>query len=91
MNNENNGKKTFDNVQNPQHYTDTKIEPIEVIEDWNLGFCLGNAVKYIKRAGHKKSSSMSMKEKEINDIGKAIWYLNRHLQHLEKEYETNSN
>lgn len=85
MNNENNGKKTFDNVQNPQHYTDTKIEPIEVIEDWNLGFCLGNAVKYIKRAGHKKSSSMSMKDKEINDLKKASYYVNRRIYELEND------
>lgn len=85
MNNENNEKKTFDNVQNPQHYTDTKIEPIEVIEDWNLGFCLGNAVKYIKRAGHKKSSSMSMKEKEINDLKKASYYVNRRIYELEND------
>lgn len=37
----------------PRHYRQTNIEPIEVIEDWSLGFNLGNAVKYIARAGRK--------------------------------------
>lgn len=39
----------------PHHYTASHIEPIEVIEDWELGFNLGNAVKYIARAGRKDS------------------------------------
>jgi len=39
---------------NPQHYTATKIEPIDAIEAWGLGFNLGNAVKYIARAGRKE-------------------------------------
>ena len=42
-----------DNVNHPQHYNVGKIEAIDVIEDWNLSFHLGNAVKYIARAGHK--------------------------------------
>lgn len=37
----------------PKYYTDRKIEPIDVIEAWDLGFNLGNALKYIGRAGHK--------------------------------------
>ena len=39
----------------PEHYTRTDIEPIDVIERWGLGFNLGNALKYIARAGHKGS------------------------------------
>lgn len=39
----------------PKHYTRTKIEPIDVIETWGLCFALGNAIKYIARAGHKDS------------------------------------
>jgi hypothetical protein len=39
----------------PAHYTATKVEPIDVIEAWQLGFNLGNAVKYIARAGRKDS------------------------------------
>ena len=38
----------------PDHYTATWVEPINVIEAWGLGFNLGNAVKYIARAGRKE-------------------------------------
>ena len=37
-------QKNYDEVQSPKHYTDTKIEVIDYIEDKNLGFCLGNAI-----------------------------------------------
>jgi hypothetical protein len=63
-----------DNVNHPSHYNDGKIEVIDFIEDKNLGFCLGNAVKYISRAGKKDKS------KEAEDIKKAIWYLNRYIE-----------
>ena len=53
-----------DPVNRPSHYTDGEIEVIEFIEDKNLGFCLGNAVKYIARAGKKDPT------KEI-EIGRA--------------------
>lgn len=42
-----------DSVNHPSHYNDGKIEVIDFIEDKGLGFCLGNAVKYISRAGKK--------------------------------------
>ena len=77
-------KKTFDSVQNPQHYTDTKIEVIEYIEDKNLGFALGNAIKYISRAGKKHSANKSDKEKTIEDLNKAIWYVNRRIKEIEE-------
>ncbi len=67
-----------DNVNHPNHYNVGKIEVIDVIEDWNLSFHLGNAVKYIARAGHKD------KDKTIEDLKKAVWYLNRHIETLEK-------
>lgn len=70
------------NVESPNYYTDTKIEPIEYIEDKNLGFCLGNAIKYISRAGKKKSAAMSDKEKTIQDLKKAIWYLERRIREI---------
>lgn len=42
------------NVNHPSHYAEgRKYEPIDVIEDWELGFNLGNTVKYISRAGRK--------------------------------------
>ncbi len=68
--------KNNDVVNHPSHYTDGKIEVIEFIEDKKLGFCLGNAVKYISRAGKKNP------EKEIEDLEKAIWYINRRIKEL---------
>jgi hypothetical protein len=69
-------KPENDPVNRPAHYTDGKIEVIEYIEDKRLGFCLGNAVKYISRAGKKDPS------KEIEDLNKAIWYINRRIKEL---------
>lgn len=77
-------KKTFDDVQNPQYYTDSKIEVIDYIEDKNLGFCLGNVVKYVSRAGRKHSAGMSDKEKAIQDLKKAQYYLDRRIKELEE-------
>lgn len=60
-------------INHPPHYTDgRKYEPIDVIEDWRLNYHLGNAVKYISRAGRKDSYEQ--------DIKKAIWYLQRELE-----------
>jgi hypothetical protein len=67
-----------DPVNHPAHYTDGSIEVIDFIEDKNLGFHLGNAVKYIARAGKKDP------EKTIEDLKKAVWYLNRRIAQLER-------
>ena len=77
---EQNSKKQdlYDNVNKPKHYAGTKIEVIDYIEDKELGFCLGNAVKYISRAGRKDPN------KEIEDLQKAIWYINRRIQELQE-------
>ena len=64
-------------VNHPKHYNMGKYEAIDVIEDWNLGFNLGNTVKYISRAGHKDNI--------LQDLKKALWYLDREIQRLEKE------
>lgn len=66
-----------DPVNHPSHYTSGKFETIEVIEDWGLDFCLGNAVKYISRAGKKDPT------KEVEDLNKAVWYINRRVKQLE--------
>lgn len=65
-------------VDHPVHYggADNPYEAIKVIEAWELGFCLGNAVKYICRAGRK--SEATAKE----DLEKAIWYIQREVQRL---------
>ena len=74
--------RNYDNVNNPAHYTDSKIEVIDYIEDKKLGFCLGNAIKYISRAGKKKDNGRSVIDKEIEDLQKAIWYINRRIYEL---------
>ena len=77
--------KQYDVVNNPSHYTDSKIEVIDYIEDKNLGFCLGNVIKYVSRAGKKVDSDKSVIEKEIEDLKKARWYLDRRIYELERE------
>ncbi|MEN9446497.1 MAG: Arthrobacter phage Molivia [Bacteroidota bacterium] len=69
-------------VNHPEHYSfgDENIyEVIKVIDAWQLNFCLGNAVKYISRAGKKS------KEKELEDLKKAIWYIQHEIEKLEKK------
>ena len=63
-------------INHPQHYNMGKFEAIDVIEDWQLNFNLGNTVKYISRAGHKDDI--------IQDLKKALWYLDREIKRLEK-------
>ena len=67
-----------DNVNHPAHYTDGKIEVIDFIEDKNLNYHRGNAVKYIARAGKKDPA------KEIEDLQKASWYINREIDRLQQ-------
>ena len=66
-------------VKNPIHYggADNVYEAIKVIEAWDLGFHLGNTVKYISRAGKKDPA------KEIEDLKKAMFYLERKIKNLE--------
>ncbi len=51
----------------PEYYNDTKITPFDVIDDWGLNFYLGNAVKYIKRAGKKAGNSRLQDLKKIRE------------------------
>lgn len=67
-----------DPVNHPAHYTDG-IEVIDYIESKHFPYHLGNAVKYISRAGRKDP------EKTIEDLKKAVWYINRYISLLEKE------
>ena len=66
--------KNTSTINHPPHYggESNQYEAIKVIEAWELNFCLGNAVKYISRAG-KKTASKS------EDLKKAIWYIEREL------------
>lgn len=63
-------------VDHPAHYNTGKIEVIDFLEDQKLGFHEGNAVKYICRAQYKGN--------EIQDLKKALWYLDRKIKNLEK-------
>lgn len=72
-----------DMINHPQHYTLGKIEVIDFIEDKGLNFNLGNVIKYVARAGHKKSSGKSMDAKALEDLKKAQWYLNREISSRE--------
>lgn len=69
------------NVNHPTHYNSGKIEVIEAIEDWQLNFHRGSAVKYIARAGKKDPA------REVEDLEKAIWYLKREIEVLTSKKE----
>ena len=72
------------NVNHPSHYNWLKekcdIEVIDIVR-W-LDFDLGNAIKYILRSGHKEDSSMTIIDKTIEDLEKAIWYLQDKIKTL---------
>ena len=65
-----------DPVNHPSHYTYGTIECLDYIEDKGFDFCLGNAIKYITRAGHKEDA--------VEDLKKAIFYINRKISQLER-------
>lgn len=67
-------------VNHPAHYggADNPYEAIKVIEAWDLGFSLGNTVKYISRAGKKSP------ETGLEDLRKARWYLDHFIERLEQ-------
>jgi len=68
-------------VNHPAHYGgNTTYEAIKVIEAWNLGFCLGNALKYICRATYKGN--------QLEDLQKARWYLDRKIAAIEANERT---
>jgi hypothetical protein len=71
-------------VNNPVHYggKDNPYEAIKVIDAWELGFSLGNTVKYISRAGKKDSDA------ELQDLKKAQWYLQHRIEELQKKQTT---
>jgi hypothetical protein len=68
-----------DNVNKPPHYTahPSGVECIQITEHMN--FCLGNALKYIWRAG--------LKQNEVEDLKKAVWYINREIERIENGKE----
>ena len=75
----------IDRVEHPSHYTWLKelcgIEVIDITR--HMDFNLGNSIKYILRAGHKSEEGYSNKDKTIEDLKKAIWYINDEIKMLE--------
>jgi len=66
----------LNNVSHPEHYNKGAIEAINIIEDWDLNFSVGNVIKYMLRAPHKGE--------ELEDLEKAKWYLERHIENVKK-------
>lgn len=73
-------------VNHPSHYVWLKefcgVEVIDITR--HMDFDLGNAVKYILRQGHKSEQGISDKDKAIEDLRKAMWYINDKIKMLEK-------
>lgn len=79
-----------DKINHPRHYANGKIEVIDFIEDKGLSFNLGNVVKYVARAGRKKSSGKSLDAKALEDLKKAAWYLQREISAREVPKDANN-
>ena len=77
-------KKAPDRVNAPSHYTShpSGVECIDITEHYD--FCVGNAIKYLWRAGLKAEAGLTDKAKEIEDLKKAAYYINRKIKQLEK-------
>ena len=78
-NEENMAEEKKEQVNHPKHYNHGKFEVIDVIEDWDLDFHIGNVVKYVSRAGRKNDDT------ELQDLKKALWYLTRKIEKLENK------
>ena len=85
-----NNIKEYDQVNHPPHYTWIKdkcgIEVIDITR--HLDFDLGNAIKYILRAGRKpiNTSNFNLNIAAIQDLKKALFYINDKINMLEDEY-----
>ena len=73
-----------DKVNHPKHYTSHQsgIEAIQITEHYD--FCIGNAIKYLWRSGLKQDADKSNSDKEIEDLQKSVWYINRKISNLKK-------
>lgn len=80
---------TNDKVNHPKHYTWLKdkcgVEVIDITR--HMDFCLGNAVKYLLRAGHKTEQGYTDREKELEDLRKSIFYINDRINQLTKDID----
>jgi hypothetical protein len=71
-------EKHLDNINHPAHYTQGKIEVIDFIEDQQLNFHEANVIKYVCRHKHKNG---------VEDLKKAMWYLQRRINDLDQREE----
>ena len=79
-----------DHLVQPAHYREAgEYSGLHVAEAWNLGFHLGNTIKYIQRAGKKAYAGSSLEESRLIDLRKARWYLQRYLYLLDPDNERN--
>ena len=74
-------------VQHPKHYNShpSGIECIEIVRHHN--FNIGNAIKYLWRAGLKHEEGMSDKGKQIEDLRKALFYINDEIERIKDKKE----
>ena len=79
------GVSGLDRVNHPSYYNEhpSGVECIDIIKHYD--FCIGNVIKYVWRAGLKKEQGLSDKQKEIEDLKKALFYLNEKIKMLENE------
>lgn len=68
--------KQNEKVNHPSHYQGNRFEVIDIIEDFGLGFNLGNVIKYVLRANSKGSN--------LEDLKKALWYLDKEIKNDKK-------
>lgn len=85
--NEDFDRPAVDNVNHPSHYTShpSGVECINITRHYC--FAVGNAIKYLWRAGLKRDASMDGAQKEIEDLKKARWYINDRIAQLEEIYQ----
>lgn len=83
-NEDNSNQNKVDMVNHPPHYTShpSGIECITITRHYC--FSVGNAIKYLWRAGLKKDISLKDKQKEIEDLEKSIWYINDRIKQLKE-------
>lgn len=75
----------MDRVDHPIHYTShpSGVECIDIAKYHD--FCIGNAIKYLWRAGLKTEQGLDMKSKQAEDLRKAIWYISKKLDMVMEE------
>ena len=86
-NNTNENKPMKEHVNHPEHYNlhPSGVECIEIAKHYD--FCIGNAIKYLWRCGLKSEEGMTDGEKEIEDLEKAVWYINERIRTLKEAGE----